>query len=174
MHVKFLLLSFHNFNIETADNLVSYAFADICGKSILALSDTVHLRPDECVTGFSRGKAAHATPHSFQLQLNLLVQQGNFTLMHLRWLLYPTTQSTILHCLTLMFLSAMYKNFSSYTSFVLKKVINAHYAGCVNYPIARLCPSTSVRAGLALLFEGCSRQERAMESNSCVLKGLVI
>jgi len=121
MHVKFLLLSFHNFNIETADNLVSYAFADICGKSILALSDTVHLRPDECVTGFSRGKAAHATPHSFQLQLNLLVQQGNFTLMHLRWLLHPTTQSTILHCLTLMFLSAMYKNFSSYTSFVLKK-----------------------------------------------------
>ncbi len=58
--------------------------------------------------------------------------------------------------------------------FCLKKVINAHYAGCVNYPIARLCPSTSVRAGLALLFEGCSRQERAMESNSCVLKGLVI
>ena len=58
--------------------------------------------------------------------------------------------------------------------FCLKKVINTLYAGRVNYPIARLCPSTSVRAGLALLFEGCSRQERAMESNSCVLKGLVI
>jgi len=58
--------------------------------------------------------------------------------------------------------------------FCLKKVINAHHAGCENYPIARLCSSTTVRSGLAFLFEGCSRQERAMESNSCVLKGLVI
>src|SRR5207245_9101944 len=107
MHVKFLMLSFHNFNIETADNLVSYAFADICGKSILALSDTVHLRPDECVTGFSRGKAAHATPHSFQLQLKLLVQHGKFTLMNLRWILHSTTQRTLLHGLSLMYLSVM-------------------------------------------------------------------
>ena len=58
--------------------------------------------------------------------------------------------------------------------FCLKKVIDQHHAGFVDYPVARLRSSTTAPAGLALLFEDCSRQERAMESNSCVLKGLVI
>jgi hypothetical protein len=55
MHEKSLLLSFHNFNIEAAGNLVSNAFADVFGKRILALTDMVHLGPDECVAGSSCG-----------------------------------------------------------------------------------------------------------------------
>jgi hypothetical protein len=55
MHEKSLLISFHNFNIKTTGNLGSNAFTDVFGKRILALTDMVHLRPDECVTSSPSG-----------------------------------------------------------------------------------------------------------------------
>lgn len=62
-----LFLSFHDFYIKIADDLVSNALADVLGKSVLGGAYTVHLRSNEGVAGFSAGKATHAEPHGLEL-----------------------------------------------------------------------------------------------------------
>jgi len=62
-----LFLSFHDFYIKIADDLVSNALTDVLGKGVLRGTYTVHLCANEGVASSSGGKATHAESHGFEL-----------------------------------------------------------------------------------------------------------